>query len=208
MAYGFQYNPAGSKCSGKAQPGVRILRDTMDDLVPELGDLGIYNCRPTRGGGSLSLHGEGRAWDCAASGALLIKAGQFFVDAAEMLGVQRVICGFGPGKAPKEWDSRPGQRFWSDYGGPAHDDHDHVELCWDAALHLTVQQVKDAFGRYWVGAEEDFLAKLTEDEQQELLEKVRRIDTAIIEKDDAKVKAVTGRSTGSVMSGIWKLLKP
>lgn len=184
--YGYQYDPAGTKCSGKCQPGTTILSQTMQRLVPELGSLGCYNCRPTRGGGSLSLHGEGRAWDCAASGALLIKAGQFFVDAAEMLGVQRVICGFGSGKAPKEWDSRPGQRFWSDYGGPAHDDHDHVELCWDAALHLTVQQVEDAFERYWPGAEEDFLAKLTEDEQQRILVQSDLSYKALFDERDGK----------------------
>lgn len=113
------------------------------------------------------------------------------------LGIQSVIfnrrvIGFGD----------PDERV---YHGPSpHTDHVHIGLNRWARKNLTEAMVREKLP----GAEEDFLAKLTEDEQQELLEKVRRIDTALIEKDDAKVKAVTGRSTGSVMSGIWKLLKP
>lgn len=197
------YNAAGTKCSGKAQLGTRNLRAAIDSAIEWVGDYGIYNCRPTRTGSSLSLHGEGRAWDAAVSVAARqqgLKLAQFFVDAAQMLGVQRVIYW------EREWDSRDGQRYWSSYSGPNHHDHVHVELCWEAAQRLTTQVVNDALAKYWTPTEEDFLAKLTEAEQQELLEKVRRIDTALIEKDDAVVKAVTGRSTGGVMSGIFKLL--
>lgn len=140
----------------------------MDELVRDLGDLGIYNCRPTRTGSTLSLHGEGRAWDCAIPSGLVAlgdKTAQFFVDAAQELGVQRVIWGFGPNKSPKEWDSREGQRYWSNYSGPAHDDHIHVEVCWKSALELTEKQVRDAFMKHWSGAEED---ELTEDEKKKL----------------------------------------
>lgn len=31
---------------------------------PDMTNSGIYNCRNARGGGSLSEHAEGRAWDC------------------------------------------------------------------------------------------------------------------------------------------------
>lgn len=169
MSFGYQYDPAKG-CSGKAQPGTRVLRDTMDLLVPDLGDYGIYNCRSTRTGKSYSLHAEGRAWDCAIPSGkwdLGDLTAQFFVDAAQDLGVQRVIWGRGPGKPPKEWDSREGQRFWSAYSGPPHDDHNHVELCWAAARSLTPTIVRAAFAKYWKGDE-------LSAEDKALLEKLKK----------------------------------
>lgn len=49
-------------CSGGAQPGTKIMADF---IMQKFGtrNLGIYNCRSVRGGTSLSLHGEGRAFD-------------------------------------------------------------------------------------------------------------------------------------------------
>lgn len=144
-----------------------------------------------------SEHCECGAVDCFT--VVFEKGRPFFdwcVEVADALGIQSVIfqhrqIGFGN---PTERHRAKGD----------HMDHVHVGLNRWARRNLTEAMVREKLP----GAEEDFLAKLTEDEQQELLEKVRRIDTALIEKDDAKVKAVTGRSTGSVMSGIWKLLKP
>ena len=63
----YEYDPTGTTCSGGSAPGTRalslVLRQEFGDRPAE-----IYNCRPVRGGTSLSLHGEGRAVD-------------FFVDA-------------------------------------------------------------------------------------------------------------------------------
>jgi hypothetical protein len=145
MNYGYCYDSA-QKCTGKAQPGTRILRDTMDELVPELGDMGIYNCRNTRGGSTLSLHGEGRAWDCAVSArtnlALGNKTAQFFVDACQMLGIQRVIWN------RRQWDSRA--KAWRKYSGQSpHTDHIHVELCWTAARGLSATTVRRAYAVHW-----------------------------------------------------------
>jgi hypothetical protein len=130
----------------------------MDLLLPKLGDYGIYNCRNSRTGSTLSLHGEGRAWDCAipwGETALGDSVAKFYVLSAEMLGIQRVIWGFGAGKAPREWDSRAGERYWEAYSGPAHDDHIHVELCWKAALNLTAATVRTAFRTFWEGEKEE-----------------------------------------------------
>jgi len=147
VAFGFCYDPA-RRCTGSAQPGTRVLRDTMDAEIPDLGDDGIYNCRNTRGGSSLSLHAEGRAWDAHTSyKALNLQVAQFCVDAAPMLGVQRVISW------DREWDSRPGQRWWSPYHGvDPHHGHDHIELCWAAARDLKPATVRAALDRYWDGA--------------------------------------------------------
>lgn len=133
--YGWCYNSA-TRCTGRAQPGVVALQAAIKELYPKTGSYGIYNCRPSRTGGSYSLHAEGRAWDCA------IPLGEtplgnhlalLLVKHATKLGVQRVIWGFGYGTAAKEWDSRVGERYWEPYSGPAHDDHLHIELCWAAS---------------------------------------------------------------------------
>jgi subtilisin family serine protease len=58
----YVYDPTGTVCSGGPAAGTlalrRILREQFGQRHAE-----IYNCRPVRGGTSLSLHGEGRAVD-------------------------------------------------------------------------------------------------------------------------------------------------
>lgn len=177
MSFGYCYDPYDPGWGGKPQAGALALRQVTMQRVPVVGDLGIL--RDQARCSKRSAHCHGRAWD-AKIAAVDIAVGDelaaFFVlpDVATALGIQRVIWGFGPTRPPKEWDSRPGQRFWSAYSGPHHDDHVHVELCWQAAKILTVQQVEAAFDSYW-GAEEDFLANLTEEEQREILEGVRAL---------------------------------
>lgn len=161
MAYGFCYDPP-TKCRGKCQPGVTNYRVVVDELIPEVGDKGCYNCRNSRTGSTLSLHGEGRADDVATekmvNGRLVPdlelnhELAEFNIAAAEALGIQRVIAWglradgtFGP----REWDSRQGERLWERYSGPLHKDHNHVEFCWAAATGLTKSQVRAAVARYW-----------------------------------------------------------
>jgi subtilisin family serine protease len=58
----YAYDPTGTVCSGGPAAGTlalrRILREQFGQRHTE-----IYNCRPVRGGTSLSLHAEGRAVD-------------------------------------------------------------------------------------------------------------------------------------------------
>lgn len=132
MDYGRCYNSTGSRCTGGPQPGVIALRNVVLRLYVILGSLGIYNCRPVRGGGSLSTHGEGRGWDCrcnafdAAQRKVGDELARLLVKHARELGIQRIIWN------RRQWDIL--SNAWRAYGGTSpHTDHLHVELCWASA---------------------------------------------------------------------------
>lgn len=221
-AYGYCYDPA-VRCRSGCQPGVRIYRQTIQKLIPERGDLGCFNCRPSRTGNTLSLHGEGRASDEATprlpNGWLDLpwntRYGDFCVAAAQDLGIQRVI-GWGPrfdgSIGPREWDSRPGERLWEYYSGPLHQDHNHVEFCWKAALNLTEKQVRDAVLRYWKG---DWFAMATKKELEEVIKaqtdplkaEIERLRTGLFSADPDKVKAAVGRAGGSIFNIAYATLQ-
>lgn len=156
--FGYCYDEAGSKCSGKVLPGTANLRAVVDELIPEAGDLGAYNCRPKRTSSKMSLHGVGRAWDLGTSTlAFNAEIAEFLVAVAPLLGIQRVIA---YGKrvdgttGPREWDSRVGERVWERYSGPSHKDHNHIELCKRAAAELTRAEVRAAIQAHWRTTEE------------------------------------------------------
>lgn len=142
------YDSTGTVCSGKAQPGTRALRDGCDDLFPELGDYGIFNCRPSSGGGGLSTHGEGRGWDAACNAqtpdglALGNKLAALLIKHHAELGVQRIIWN------RRQWDVNT-KRWRAYHGQSPHLDHLHIELCWEAARDnpLTVEYVKLVLGQ-------------------------------------------------------------
>lgn len=163
--YGHCTDPATRECFGRAMPGARALRDAVDDLFEELGDLGIYNCRNTASGGP-STHRHGRAWDCGCNtnNADQKAVGDFLVallvDNYKAFGVQRIIF------FHRIWDPTQG---WHAYGcdrpgSPLnhHTDHAHIELCWDAARDhpLTVTYVKEAM----MQIVEDALRKVLKEE--------------------------------------------
>lgn len=167
--YGRCYNGTGSRCSGRAQPGTLALREGVRASFPGIGDLGIYNCRPTRGGGSLSTHGEGRGWDAAcnattASGkALGDRLAAALIKYHHVLGIQRIIWN------RRQWDVNSGA--WRAYGGVSpHTDHLHIELCWSAARDkpLTVGYVKQVLS----GTQEDWFDMATKEELKKVIEEV------------------------------------
>lgn len=172
--YGFCYDSTGSRCSGKPQAGTLALRATIRKLFPGIGDLGIYNCRPTRGGGSLSTHGEGRGWDAACNANTQLKLGDklaaTLVINAPQLGIQRVIWN------RRQWDSRA--KAWRAYGGVSpHTDHLHIELCWEAARD---RPLTEAYIESVLGGEDELTP--------EQAKKLEQIWTAVYEKRDGKVK--------------------
>jgi subtilisin family serine protease len=58
----YSYDQTGTACSGGPAAGTAALRRLLrDQFGPRAAE--IYNCRPVRGGTTLSLHGEGRAVD-------------------------------------------------------------------------------------------------------------------------------------------------
>lgn len=128
------YNSTGSRCSGGPQKGTLALRDVVLAIYTLLGSLGIYNCRPSSGGGGLSTHGEGRGWDCRCNAfdAAQKKAGDelaaLLVKHHNLLGIQRIIWN------RRQTDVRNGMGNWRPYSGQSpHTDHLHIELCWASA---------------------------------------------------------------------------
>lgn len=132
-------DPVGTECADGPQPGTEALRAGMIDIYGGV-DLGIYNCREVRGGGALSVHAEGRAWDLG-----VIKGDPGFGDFAlnvlanhaHLLGIQRVI-----------WNRRlydaasPLGRPYSSVD--PHTTHLHIEQTWAAAWLLTTEAVRRA----------------------------------------------------------------
>lgn len=192
MAFGYQFDPYDAGWGGKAQPGAIALRDVTMQRVPPVGDLGIL--RDKSRCNKRSAHCHGRAWDAAIGpdptevpiGTALA---EFYVlpDVAQTIGIQRVIWGFGSGVAAKEWDSRPGQRYWSPYSGPLHDEHVHVELCWAAARSLTAQTVRATFDRYW--GQGDDMTPEQDARLKRLEDGMKLLAVALLSKDDAAAAA-------------------
>jgi hypothetical protein len=123
---------AAYQCVGppEGQVGLRMLRDwALSRWRGQISDLGIYNCRYVRGGGTLSVHANGRAWDCRWSRRDSLDA--YFlvlVQHADALGVQRMI----DYHRQRIWTTGKG---WQSVrvqspGGLA----SHVERNWDGAL--------------------------------------------------------------------------
>ena len=126
------YDPIGTKCLGKAQPGTKALQDACLAAFGTTSD-GIYNCRNVRGGTTKSAHAEGRAvdvhWTNEATGRVIA---DFLVDHAADLGIQCVIWW------DRIWSNSVGH--WHDYhGADAHHSHLHVEQNWSGANNLTRQ---------------------------------------------------------------------
>lgn len=93
---------------------------------------GIYNCRSVRGGGSTSIHSEGRALDfmVPVGAKWAQKLANAIVNMSKELGVQIVIYN------RKIWvgGSSTGLKGFQSYGGTnPHVDHLHVELTWEMA---------------------------------------------------------------------------
>lgn len=141
MTYDLTYDTsAGRRCTGRPAPGAVALRTVALEFFPTLHDLGIYNCRPVRGGSTSSRHGLGAAWDAGVrpsqrqAGDLLVA---LVVEQAPLLGVQSVIW------YRRRWTAAGGWRPYS--GVSSHTDHAHIELTDEAAASLTATAARLAF---------------------------------------------------------------
>lgn len=130
------------------QPGLIAVRDHWRK-VTGLADQGIYNYRPVRGGGSLSVHAEGRAVDLKANAFVPQEADKaeryvaFLIANDEALQLQYLIWN------RRSWKSGRG---WRRYGGKSpHTDHVHAELNRDGARDVTL----DLLDRLWAGTPTD-----------------------------------------------------
>jgi hypothetical protein len=155
-----RYDPTGTTCSGKAQPGTVVLRDWCRRRF-SVGDDGIYNCRPVRGGTQLSLHGtqlslhaEGRAWD-AGIGVKIVgdQLAAWAVVHANLASVQEVIW----------WDRiwSVVNPWWRPYSGAdPHHGHVHIGQNWDGARHLTAAMLDGHVEPAWTYEEATVKTKL------------------------------------------------
>jgi hypothetical protein len=140
MVYDLTYERANSD-SGGPQPGTTALRDYVLFRWPPSRSLGVYNYRPIRGSTNLSVHSEGRAWDCGVPVNDVGKiAGdeiaEFITSNATRLGIQYLI-----------WFQRSWRhdRGWRPYRGASpHIDHLHIEQTRAAAANLTRDDIEEA----------------------------------------------------------------
>lgn len=137
-----------STCTGSVTPGARALMAYwLEQCEPIAKSMGIYNCRTVRGGGTTSLHGEGRACDC---GIPVTAEGQRVMyeflnrlgSHAKRLGIQCVIFDRTIWSAAR---SASGEY----YGGThPHNDHAHIELTWSSARNLNLATLRAVVGDF------------------------------------------------------------
>lgn len=154
------YDPASGSCAGRSQPGALALMAWCLAAYEPAGNLGIYNCRNTRGGTSKSVHADGRALDVAFpldTGGLANPLGHDLaarlVARNAALGIQCVIYDrmIWTSRRPKWMQHCPHPDARSPHlgcSGP-HLDHVHIELTWAASkgpFALTVEDVSRALG--------------------------------------------------------------
>jgi hypothetical protein len=119
----------GANCSGGSTPGARVLRDVLIAAYPQIGSIGIYNCRVIAGTNSMSLHGVGRALDVMiptiagdANNTAGDEIAHWLMQNAELLGVQLIIWD------RSIWSVSRSPRLRPYTGSSPHVDHLHIEI--------------------------------------------------------------------------------
>lgn len=113
-------------CSGRALPGTKNLATAINDLYDRSYSLGIYNCRPSSGGGGMSIHSDGRAFDAG----FPVTNGMAHPQGHQLLAVLRANA-WGLGLQRIIWDRKSYSARYPNgiaYTGPSpHIDHLHIE---------------------------------------------------------------------------------
>ncbi len=116
------------------QVGTHALFRVITEKFKNVGTFGIYCPRLTRNGDKVSIHTEGRAWDCkcnaniARSKATGDKIFALLIEKKEPLGIEKIIWN------RKIWANDTTQ----DYEGVnPHIDHLHIEQSMEKAKELT-----------------------------------------------------------------------
>lgn len=147
---GFVVWEPASRCTSGPQPGAVALMNWVLEHYEKRGaaNLGIYSCRPVRGGEAWSLHSEGRALDIKLPlgpdgkgtelGHRLVRR---LRGDGERLGIQCMIYD------RRIWSAKSPDGNGREYTGAApHYDHIHLELNWRGARELDPQQVARILG--------------------------------------------------------------
>ena len=140
---------AAVDCSGKPQPGTAALMLVTLDLWPKTQDWGIYNCRPVRGGSTLSHHAEGRAMDPGiplvngrANRAVGDPIAATLIEHAWELGLDHLIWN---GRSYSA-DHPAGRLYTGATPTIRHEDHIHAGQTWAAARSLTEPDIRTTLG--------------------------------------------------------------
>lgn len=130
-----------TRCTGGPAPGAVAFMARVLELFPGTSSAGIYDCRPTRTGKSLSEHAEGRATDVhVSSKSVGDRVAAWATRWAPQLGIQTIIWN------DRQWTStNPAWRPYvdRDTGRPftdptlGHRDHVHIGLTRAAGGSLT-----------------------------------------------------------------------
>lgn len=131
------WEPA-TRCTSGPQAGTLVLMKWIMEHFGNRGAMnwGIFNCRPVRGGGTTSLHSEGRAADVGFAvgdpdGDRLLK---LLLKAPGLLGIQAIIY------ERRIYSAKsPEGRYYD--GVAPHYDHLHIEQTREAAARLTYATV-------------------------------------------------------------------
>lgn len=139
-----RYDRATSDSRGPT-PGAKALLDWILATTPHTTNLGIYNYRPVRGGGTLSVHAEGRAIDVGTPDPLAQAAVDdllpLLVEHHADLGLQLAIW------RRRVWSNTRQGEGWRPYTGTdPHTGHTHLELTRAAAAALTPSMIADTLG--------------------------------------------------------------
>jgi hypothetical protein len=149
VEYDYAYQCVGPT---DGQIGLQRLRTWAMGRWRGIQDLGIYACRLVRGGGALSVHANGRAWDCRwpSRGALDVYL-DICIANADKLNIQRII----DYSRRRIWTTGKGWQSSSvqSPGGLA----THTERNWDGALDA---RAIDTILGPTIGDEEDEVAFL------------------------------------------------
>jgi hypothetical protein len=135
---GFPPYDSASGCTSGPQPGALALARWIMEEYQARGAMnwGIFNCRPVRGGGSWSIHAEGRAFDCgfAVGDPDADDLLRRLLRAPGRLGIQAIIY--------DRWIySRVSPEGRAYFGVNPHVDHLHIELTDESARRLTYATV-------------------------------------------------------------------
>lgn len=141
--------PAFEPCAAGPQPGTANLQMTIMERFPLAMDYGIFNCRPVRGGSTLSKHGKGRAGD---SGFPLLPGGVANPQGYALVAVLRDTA-WETGLETIIWDGQLWSSRWPNGrpyvpppGGSYHRDHVHWEQITSYAKNLTLDQAEIIIG--------------------------------------------------------------
>lgn len=133
-----------TECADGPRPGALAFRDAVRQTWPGLTDLGVYNCRRSRGGRALSMHADGRAVDFGLPAGCSTGEGQAIaselVARSAAYGITRVLVCELEWQVGESW-STPSESLQHLHDGTTGPAHIHVELSQQAADAMTTEYV-------------------------------------------------------------------